>query len=418
MSKKPSGRSDASKRSLTAFFLVAPLAVFLLLIFLIPLGKIISLSVWDDELREIWPNVSRNLEGWDRALPSEAVFAALAEDMKASQAARTTALAARRLNYALPGGRTLITSTARKIAAIDQPPSDQAAGGASTAGQSAQGWKEAFLAIDPAWGDRATWQALYQASGPVSGFYLMAAFDRSQDADGNIVHAAPENRVYLNILARTFGIATTVTVVCLILAFPVAYFLANGPKTWRSVVMGLVLLPLWTSLLVRTAAWVVLLQDQGLINRALQWLHLINEPLELIFQRPGVIIAMVHVSLPYMVLPVYATMAAIKADYMRAGVSLGATPFTAFRRIYLPLTAPGVAAGCLLVFIMSLGYFITPALVGGASDQMVSYFISYYTTEAVNWGLAGALALVLLVATSLLYLVYAKVADMKGAGFA
>jgi putative spermidine/putrescine transport system permease protein len=413
LSKRSSGRSAASNRSLTAFFLVIPLAAFLLLIFLIPLGKIISLSVWDDELSKIWPNVTHNLERWDHSLPSEAVFAALAEDMKESQSARTTALAARRLNYALPGGRTLITSTARKISAIDQPSSDP-----SAQGEAATGWTKVFLDIDPAWGDRATWQALYQASGPVSSFYLLAAFDRAQDADGHIIHAAPENRVYLNILGRTFGIATMVTAICLILAFPVAYFLANGPKAWRSTVMGLVLLPLWTSLLVRTAAWVVLLQDQGLINRALQWLHLTNEPLALIFQRPGVLIAMVHVSLPYMVLPLYATMAAIKADYMRAGVSLGATPFIAFRRIYLPLTAPGVAAGCLLVFIMSLGYFITPALVGGASDQMVSYFISYYTTEAVNWGLAGALALVLLVATSLLYLVYAKVADMKGSGFA
>ena len=182
--------------------------------------------------------------------------------------------------------------------------------------------------------------------------------------------------------------------------------------------MGMVLLPLWTSLLVRTAAWVVLLQDQGIINRALQWLQLTSEPLELIFHRSGVVIAMVHVSLPYMVLPLYATMASIKSDYMRAGVSLGATPFLAFRRIYLPLTAPGVAAGCLLVFIMSLGYYITPALVGGASDQMVSYFISYYTTEAVNWGLAGALALVLIVATSILYLIYSKVAGVKGASFA
>lgn len=408
ISKRPPGRSDASKRSLTAFFLVVPLALFLLLIFLIPLGKIISLSIWDNDLREIWPTVSQELKGWDRKEPSEALFAALATDMKVSQVKRTTALAARRLNYALPGGRTLITTTARKIAAIEQP----------LPNSPSLAWKEQFLQIDPAWADRATWQALYQASGPVSSFYVLAAFDRAMDADGHIIHAADENSVYLNILRRTFGIATMVTVICLLLAFPVAYFLANGPKAWRSPVMGLVLLPLWTSLLVRTAAWVVLLQDQGLINRALEWLHLANGPIELIFHRPGVIIAMVHVSLPYMVLPLYATMAAIKADYMRAGISLGATPFTAFRRIYLPLTAPGVAAGCLLVFIMSLGYYITPALVGGASDQMVSYFISYYTSEAVNWGLAGALALVLLVATGLLYLIYAKVADMKGAGFA
>ncbi len=404
---KSRGRKRGSgnkAKSLTAILLVLPLLVFLLIVFAIPLAKILSLSVTDNEVAEIWPQASDQLRAWDRTLPPEAVFAALALDMKKSQAERTTALVSRRLNYALPGGRTLITNTARKIAAMEKPP--------------AGGWKEAFLEVDPAWSNLATWQALYQSTGPVTSFYLLAAFDRSVDSAGNIVHAPEENSVYLAILKRTFGIATMVTLICLVLAFPVAYFLANGPAHVRGIVMALVLLPLWTSLLVRTAAWVVLLQDQGVINRALEALHLISEPLHLIFQRPGVIIAMVHVSLPYMVLPLYATMATIKSDYMRAGISLGARPVTAFRRIYLPLTAPGIAAGCLLVFIMSLGYYITPALVGGASDQMVSYFISYYTTEAVNWGLAGALAVVLLAATILLYLVYSKVAGVKGASFA
>lgn len=403
--KKDGGaRRRPRQRSLTAMLLVMPLMIFLLAIFIVPLGKILSLSIQDDDLPRIWPLVSSELREWDRALPSEELFAALATDMKASQSARTTSLVARRINYAIPNGRTLISTTARKIASIDGIPP--------------RGWKDAFLQLDPAWGRLETWQVLYQASGPVSSFYLLAAFDRSMNASGHIVHAPEENSVYLDILQRTFGIAALVTIISLFLAFPVAYFLANGPKAWRSVVMGLVVLPLWTSLLVRTAAWVVLLQDQGLLNKALQWLHLTSQPLQLIFHRPGVIIAMVHVSLPYMVLPLYATMATIKPDYMRAGVSLGATPLLAFRRIYLPQTAPGVAAGCLLVFIMSLGYYVTPALVGGASDQMVSYFISYYTSEAVNWGLAGALALVLLVATLILYLVYSKVAGVKGASFA
>lgn len=402
--KKLNVKADGRGGSLTGILLVLPLLCFLLIIFIVPLVKILSLSVEDDEMPPIWPLVSSELHGWDRTHPSEQMFAALAQDMKASQQARTTSLVARRVNYALPNGRTLISSTARQIASLDSVPST--------------GWKDTFLQIDPAWGDLETWQALYQASGPVSSFYILAAFDRTMNAQGQIVHAPEENSVYLAILQRTFGIAALVTFISLLLAFPVAYFLANGPEAWRSVVMGFVLLPLWTSLLVRTAAWVVLLQDQGILNQMLQWLHITSQPLQLIFHRPGVIIAMVHVSLPYMVLPLYATMATIKPDYMRAGASLGATPLLAFRRIYLPLTAPGVAAGCLLVFIMSLGYYITPALVGGASDQMVSYFIAYYTSEAVNWGLAGALALILLLATSLLYLVYSKIAGTKGASLA
>ena len=400
--KKAKARSER-RRMLISMALVLPLALFLLVTFLAPLYEILSQSVRDEEVGRIWPRVSVALADWNGTVPEEPVFAALAADMKASQAEKTTALASRRLNYALSGGRTLISSTARKIAGLEAKPEN--------------GWKQEFISLNAAWDDAETWQAIYQASGPVSTFYLLAAFDRKMNARGEIVQAPKENRIYLAILLRTFTVAATVTAICLLLAFPVAYFLANGPKRAAALVMVLVLLPLWTSLLVRTAAWVVLLQDQGLINKALEAMHLISGPLPLIFNRVGVVIAMVHVSLPYMVLPIYATMAAIKPEYMRAAISLGAKPRTAFRRIYLPLTSPGLAAGTLLVFIMSLGYYITPALVGGASDQMVSYFISYYTTDAVNWGLAGALAAILILATALLYLVYSKLTSAKGVSF-
>ncbi len=388
---------------MTGLLLILPLSLFLLMTFLAPLYEILSRSIRDNDIAEAWPLVSQTMRSWDGNVPGEAVFAKLAEDIKSSQANKTTALVGRRLNYAIPEGRTLVTSMARKIAKTDAPPEG--------------GWKQAFIAADQAWGDPAVWQALHQASGPISTFYLLAAADRRIDASGSITSAPEENRIYLSVLGRTFWIALLVTVSCLVLAFPVAYFLANGPKRAAGIVMVLVLLPLWTSLLVRTAAWVVLLQDQGLINKALEAIHIIDAPIPLIFNRIGVVIAVVHVSLPYMVLPIYATMAAIKPDYMRAAISLGARPTTAFRRIYLPLTTPGLAAGALLVFIMALGYYITPALVGGASDQMVSYFIAYYTNDAVNWGLAGALALILILATSLLYLVYARITGAKGVSF-
>ena len=151
------------------------------------------------------------------------------------------------------------------------------------------------------------------------------------------------------------------------------------------------LLPFWTSLLVRTVAWVVLLQKEGVLNSLFLSLGIVNEPLKMIFNRFAVYVAMVHVLLPFMVLPLYSVMRGIPPSYVRAASSLGAQPFTAFRRVYVPQTLPGIGAGCLMVFIQALGYYITPALVGGADDQMISYFIAFYASKTVNWGMAAAL---------------------------
>ncbi len=175
--------------------------------------------------------------------------------------------------------------------------------------------------------------------------------------------------------------------------------------------LGAVLLPLWTSLLVRTAAWFILLQEQGLINDLLRWLHIIDAPLPLIFNRTGVIIAMTHVLLPFMVLPIYSVLITIPKNLMPAAASLGAPPLRAFLRVLLPLSLRGVASGSLLVFISAIGYYITPALIGGPGDQMISSIIAFYATGSANWGMAGALGVVLLVATLLLYSVYARLSS-------
>lgn len=387
-------------RKAGAVILIAPLAMFLILVYAAPLLAMLSRGVIDNEMSTTWPRVSSELKNWDGQIPDESVFTALAEDMTKSYQDRTVAVAARRLNYALVGGRTLVMSTARKVAGHN--------------GTSAGHWKQFFVEADPAWNSKETWNSIYRASGPYSSFFLLAAFDRRATADGSVEPVPAENRIYVAILLRTFGIALTVTVVCLVLAFPVAYLMANGPPGISRIAMLLVLLPLWTSLLVRTAAWFVLLQDNGLINQALQFLGLTSQPVQLIFNRFGLTVAMVHVSLPYMILPVYAAMKSVRPDYMRAALSLGSGPFRAFVRIYIPLIIPGLAAGSILVFILALGYYITPALIGGASDQMISYFIAYYTTESVNWGFAGALSLVLLIATGVLYIAYSKLSASEG----
>jgi ABC-type spermidine/putrescine transport system permease subunit I len=220
------------------------------------------------------------------------------------------------------------------------------------------------------------------------------------------VSVDPDQAVYIAIIARTFWISILVTLVTLLLGFPVAYLLASLPTKTSNLLMILVLLPFWTSLLVRTTAWFVLLQDNGVINDTVQFLQLADHPLKLIFSRFGTIVAMTHIQLPFTLLPIYSVMKTIPPSHVRAARSLGAGPFYAFWRVYFPQTMPGLAAGCLLTFILSLGYYITPALVGGPTDQMVSGFIALAVNQENNWGKASALGTILLVATTILYFVY------------
>ncbi|MBB5577210.1 ABC-type spermidine/putrescine transport system permease subunit I [Rhizobium paranaense] len=208
------------------------------------------------------------------------------------------------------------------------------------------------------------------------------------------------------ILLRTLGVSMTVTIVCALLGLPYAMLAASVDGWKRQLVLAAVLLPLWTSLLVRTAAWFILLQDNGLINSILIWFGLTSGPIHLIFNRLGVIIAMTHVLLPFMVLPIYSVLLTIPRNLMHAAASLGAPPWRAFFRVLLPLAMRGVVSGSLLVFMTAIGYYITPALIGGAQDQMISSVIAYYAINPANWGMAGALGAILLLSTILLYGIY------------
>jgi len=382
---------------LKAAVLVLPLFVFLLACFIGPIGAMLARGVSDHDVPQILPRVTAALAHWDgRELPPEAAYAALIADIRAARDAGTLASAATRLNYDVAGYRTLLFATGRALAGAPPGPP-----------------RETLLAIDPKWGERETWAALRRAGGPATDFYLLAALDLRHDLNGNIVGAPPEQAVFKNVLGRTLWISGMVTLVCLLLGYPVAFFIARQPPGRASVLLFLVLLPFWTSLLVRTVAWVVLLQREGILNNLLLSIGLITEPLRMIFNRFAVYVAMVHVLLPFMVLPLYAVMKGISPSYVRAAWSLGARPATAFRRVYLPQTLPGVGAGCLMVFIQALGYYITPALVGGADDQMISYFIAFYASKTVNWGMAAALSIMLLAATLALYAVYDRLVGIE-----
>ncbi|HYD32417.1 MAG TPA: ABC transporter permease, partial [Azospirillaceae bacterium] len=238
-SLKANLRRAERRRVLRAFGLVAPLLVFLLFTFLLPIGGMLVRSVEDTELAEVWPRTASAIKPWDgRDLPDEAVFQALAADLKESRAQGTVATAARRLNYDINGLRTLVMSTARRV------PDAQAVASVG----------KAMIALDARWGERATWAAIRRASGPVTGFFLLRAVDLQRDADGDIVATPPDEAIYRTILLRTFGVALLVTVLCLALGYPVAYLLATRPPRVSNLLMILVLLPFWTSLLVRTAA--------------------------------------------------------------------------------------------------------------------------------------------------------------------
>ncbi|MGO4123152.1 ABC transporter permease [Inquilinus sp. YAF38] len=385
-------RRAGRRRRIEAWLLLAPLVVFLLLVFVAPIGGMLWRAIDDRDVGPVMPRTVAALAGWQGdGLPGEPAFAALAADLAQARADKSLPAAARRLNYDRNGYRTVITNTARKLP--DQPQGS---------------WRETLTALDPAWGQTEIWGAIARAAGPTTDFYLLAALDLRRDAAGTILQSPPDEAIYRDVFLRTFLVALSVTALCLVIGFPVAYLLATRPPRIANILMILVLLPFWTSLLVRTTAWVVLLQTNGVVNEILTGLGLTGEPLQLVYNRVGVLIAMTHVLLPYMILPLYSVMRSIPPAHLRAAYSLGARPVGAFLRVYLPQTLPGIGAGALLVFILALGYYITPALVGGPADQMISWFIAFYTTSTVNWGMASALGLLLLVATLALYSVYAR----------
>ena len=390
-------RAERSQK-LRAVALVAPLLLFLALNFVLPIGSMLLRSIQDPELSTVLPGTAALLRGLESgALPDDHLADVFVTELRQTRDTGALSAVANRLNYDINGFRTLVFRTARQLG-----------------DETGHATLDELIGIDPRWGQRETWAALKHASGPYTSFYLLAAVDRRLTADGAIARTPSQQAIFVDVFKRTFGVSAVVTLLCLVLAYPVAYLLATVPARFGNLLMILVLLPFWTSVLVRTTAWMVLLQREGIVNGILRGAGIISEPLQLIHNRTGVYIAMTYVLLPFMVLPLYGVMKGVSPVAVRAALSLGASPFAAFRRVYLPQTLPGITAGCLLVFILAIGYYITPALVGGADDQLISYFIAFYTNQTLNWGMAAALGLVLLAVTLILYGVYSKLAGTSG----
>lgn len=377
-----------SRNNLLAAALIAPLFVVVVASFIVPLLVTLWTAIGNPEVRQTLPRTSAALREWNgTGLPSEAAFAAASAELAKAQEGQAIGQLSRRLNFEQAGLRTLLLKTARARDDLAAP------------------YRESLVMLDARWGDTELWQLLQRNTGSLTPLYLLRSLDLTLTPQGDVTRAPADESIFLPLFARTFAISFWVTLLCVVIGYPVAYTLSQLPARWANLGMALVLIPFWTSILVRTTAWFILLQREGPVNALLQGLGIVDQPITMIFTRFAVYVAMVHVLLPFVVLPLYSVMKGLDPVYLRAAASLGAPPWKRFLRVYLPMTMPGVAAGGLMVFMLSVGFYITPALVGGPDDQMVSYFIAFFTNQTINWGMAAALACLLLAMTAVLVMV-------------
>lgn len=376
------GDRRGMRRSLA--WLLLPALVFILAVFVWPVARFLMLSVdnsgFSSTLIHMAKVADADLVATD-GIGTEAAFAALVGDLAEAAKTRQDALFAQALNQRLVGTRILVLKTAR-----------DAAGGAFSAP-----FRDSVLSRHPGWGKPAVWAVLRDNRSAWTDYHILASYDLRRGADGFIARAPADETTFVNVLVRTVVISAVVTLLCAILAVPLAQAIVSAPPRVAKVLFALVLFPLWSSLLVRTVIWIIVLQKTGPVNAAIVFLGLVSEPMTLIYTRFSLYVAMVQVLLPLMVLSVVSIMRRVPASYMRAALSLGAPWLTAWRTVQLPLIMPGILSGAAIVFVFALGYYITPALVGGPRDQMISSMIAFYTNKTLNWGLAAALSLQLLV---------------------
>ncbi len=387
-------------QKMRALALIAPLLIFVLVTFVAPIADMLFRSVENQIVSDTLPNTVAELDAWDASsgvLPSEAAFAALAADIKAAAEQKDHTKVGRRLNYQYSGIASLFRKSGRKAKKWDLEADGP--------------FKEKFLDIDKDWGDVGVWQTIKVYAPKYTTGYLLNSADLELSPEGNIRKIDESQAIYYRLFMRTLYMSIVIVASCILLGYPIAFLLANLPLRTSNLLMILVLLPFWTSLLVRTSSWKVLLQQQGVINDFLVWIGLVDDAARLVMinNQLGTIIAMTHILLPFMILPLYSVMKTIPATYVRAAKSLGATNWTAFWRVYFPQSVPGIGAGSILVFILAIGYYITPLLVGGTKGIFISNRIAYHISISGNWGLAAALGGILLIVVLVLYWVYDKI---------
>ncbi len=356
------------KNKIKAFLLVAPLLLFLIITYIFPIGDMFMRSVDDKMITNMLPKTFKAMEKWENLdeLPPEEVFSAFYFDFKLLVKKQEQGKLGQRLNKEKNGFNSI---TKKLLRQIKRKKIDENAN-----------IKDQLMKVHKRWRSVEYWQAIKRTAPP----YTMAKYLKGMDMyfapDGSIAQVDEDRRIHRILWLRTLEIAFFVTLFCFFMGYPIAHLLATLPMKYSNLLMICVLLPFWTSLLVRTASWMILLQQQGLVNDFFVMIGLVsddNRP-EMMYNKVGTYVAMTQILLPFMVLPLYSVMKTISPSLMRAGKSLGGTPFVAFWKVYFPLTIPGIGAGCLLVFILAIGYYITPALVGGASGTLISNQIAFH----------------------------------------
>jgi putative spermidine/putrescine transport system permease protein len=390
---KVSLRRSQQRIKMRAFLLVVPLLVFIMISFVVPIASLFTRSVDDMLVNEVLPLTFEEFKNWDgQSVPDEALYAAMFMDLKNADKIEVGRVSTR-MNYEKSGWKSLLKKTTRTMKKIKEPP-----------------YKEQMIKINKRWGDIEFWQSLSAMKDPYTLGYYLNALDLKYGY-GKTIEQQPENRQVYNLLwKRTLLVSLLVTIFCLVLGYPVAHLLATLPITKSNLLMICVLIPFWTSLLVRIVSWMVMLQQEGVVNDTLVALGLPEElRLPMMYNFTGTLIVMTQILLPFMILPIFSVMKTIPPSYMRAAQNLGATPTLAFIRVYLPQTLPGVGAGSILVFIVAIGYYITPELVGGKDGRLIGNFIAFHMQNTLNWGLAAAMGVILLIGILILYWLYDKI---------
>lgn len=382
------------RSKLKALGLISIPFFFLVIVFAVPVFNLLVKSVDDNLINEVLPRTFAIYEDWDgKELPDEAHYEAMFLDLTGAEGIQI-GKGSTRMNYDKSKWKSLIKKSARKFKTVEGGP-----------------YKEAMIKIDKRWGDTTFWQSLGSMKDPYTLGYYLNAVDLRYQHDKSVI-AQPENRrIYKMLWGRTLLVSLIVTVLCLILAYPVSHLLATLPLRYSNLLMICVLMPFWTSLLVRIVAWMIMLQQNGVVNDALVHNGLLDDEnrLAMMYNFTGTIIVMTQILLPFMILPIYSVMRTISPNYMKAAQNLGASPALAFLKVYMPLTVPGVGAGVILVFIVAIGYYITPELVGGKDGQLIGNQIAYHLKSSLNWGLASAMGVMLLAGILILYWCYDKI---------
>jgi len=427
---KESLRKSLRRTKIRSFLLILAPLLFISILFVNPIVQLLSRSIDDTLINQVFPETFAQYEVWEdkSLLPSEEMFAAVIIDIRNThklpdgKGKQLLGKSGTRMNYEYSGWRSLLKKTVKEAIKVDKKSKEEVKPFTWEAP-----FKDKMVKKDKRWGKVETWQSLGAMKDPYTMGYYLNAVDLRYDANKNIIEKKEYLQIYKTIWMRTLKVSLMVTIFCLILAYPVSYLLATLPMRTSNLLMICVLMPFWTSLLVRIVAWMIMLQQHGVVNDTLLTIlpcfeGMVNLPffgetnidlcfgeedrLPMMYNFTGTIIVMTQILLPFMILPIYSVMKGIPPSYMKAAQNLGATPIMAFIRVYMPQSVPGIGAGCILVFIVAIGYYITPELVGGKDGQMIGNFVAREMQRTLNWGLGAAIGSILLVAVLILYWAY------------